>query len=119
SGFYRVCLTAVTANNCKKVYCENIFIPQGGNGRANITSNIPVYPNPATNAVRLEVKMDGANMIRFRVMDGSGVQKMEFTRQGQHGLNYIQIPVERLGSGQYLVEIRYGNQLKLAKFQKS
>jgi hypothetical protein len=44
---------------------------------------------------------------------------MEFSTPARVGNNYIVIPVEKLSNGLYMVEIRYGNQLKLAKFQKS
>lgn len=118
SGWYMVCLYAVTSNNCKKSYCERIYIQHGQNGRA-FTGRIPVYPNPANRLVRLELDLESPSLLQVRVLDGTGTPKMQFVSPGRAGNNNIAIPVEKLSSGQYVVEIRYGNQLKLAKFQKS
>jgi PKD repeat protein len=118
SGWYMVCLYAVTANNCKKSSCERIYIQHGQNGRT-YTGRIPVYPNPANTLVRLELELESAALLQVRVLDGAGTPKMKFVSPGRAGNNNIAIPVEKLGSGMYVVEIRYGNQLKLAKFQKS
>lgn len=120
SGWYQVCLHAITANNCKKSYCERIYIERGANGRLMVTeSNIPVYPNPARNTVRVEVQVETATVLQMRVLDATGNAKMEFKMPVYSGNNHVAIPVEKLSSGFYVVEIRYGNQLKLAKFQKS
>lgn len=119
SGWYLVCLHAVTSNNCKKTYCERIYIERGANGRVITQSNIPVYPNPARNVVRLEVEIETSTVLQMRVLDGTGTPKMEFKTPVYSGNNHIAIPVEKLSSGFYVVEIRYGNTVKLAKFQKS
>lgn len=119
SGWYMVCLYAITSNNCKKAYCEKIYIPRGENGRMVTSTFIPAYPNPARSLVRLEVEVDISTTLRLRVLDAAGVPKMEFSTPARAGNNYVVIPVEKLSSGLYMVEIRYGNQLKMAKFQKS
>lgn len=121
SGWYLVCLHAITSTNCKKTYCERIYIEKGANGRLNTQSisNIPVYPNPARSTVRLEVNMELSTVLQMRVLDGTGSPKMEFKTAVYSGNNHIVIPVEKLSSGFYVVEIRYGNTIKLAKFQKS
>ena len=119
SGWYVVCLNAVTSNNCKKTYCEKIYIEKGANGRLITSTYIPVYPNPATSLVRLEVPVEESTTLKLRVLDGTGSSKIEFSTPARAGNNYIVIPVEKLSNGLYMVEIRYGNQLKLAKFQKS
>jgi hypothetical protein len=118
SGWYLVCLYAVISNNCKKTYCEKIYVPHGQNGRT-ITGRIPVYPNPANKLVRLELELEQSALLQVRVLDGTGAPKMQFVSPGYRGNNNIAIPVEKLSNGSYVVEIRYGNQLKLAKFQKS
>jgi PKD repeat protein len=119
SGWYVVCLTAVTSNNCKKTYCEKIYIAKGENGRLITSAFLPVYPNPASSLVRLEVPVEVSTTLKLRVLDAAGVPKIQFSTPARAGNNYIVIPVEKLSNGLYMVEIRYGNQLKLAKFQKS
>jgi hypothetical protein len=119
SGWYLVCLHAVTSNNCKKSYCERIYIERGANGRVITQNNIPVYPNPARSVVRLEVEVETSTVLQMRVLDATGIPKIEFKTAVYSGNNHIVIPVEKLSSGLYVVEIRYGNTIKLAKFQKS
>lgn len=119
SGWYMVCLYAITINNCKRTYCERIYIEHGQNGRAITGSSIPVYPNPATRLVKLDVQVESNTLLQIRVIDGTGSLKMQFVSPARAGNNNLTIPVEKLSSGLYVVEIRYGNQLKLAKFQKS
>jgi hypothetical protein len=58
-------------------------------------------------------------MLTVRVLDGLGTPRIQFTSPARAGNNNLVIPVEKLSSGMYVVEIRYGNQVKLAKFQKS
>ncbi|HEY0677015.1 MAG TPA: PKD domain-containing protein [Chitinophagaceae bacterium] len=118
SGWYLVCLYAITSNNCKKTWCEKIYIKNGENGRYLTSTGIPVYPNPATRLVRLDVQTETATLLTVRVLDGLGTPKIQFTSPARAGNNNLVIPVEKLSSGMYVVEIRYGNQVKLAKFQK-
>lgn len=119
SGWYVVCLYAVTSNNCKKTYCERIYIARGENGRLAASGRIPVYPNPARSVVTLDITVESATTLQMRVLDGTGSAKIQFSAPARAGTNHISIPVERLSSGLYMVEIRYGNQVKMAKFQKS
>jgi hypothetical protein len=119
SGWYMVCLYAITSNNCKRIYCERIYIEHGLNGRAYTPGSIVAYPNPANNLVRLDVQVENNTLLQVRVLDATGTLKMQFVSPARAGNNNIAIPVEKLSSGLYVVELRYGNQLKLAKFQKS
>lgn len=119
SGWYMVCLYAITNNLCKKTYCEKIYIAHGENGRIATSGGITAYPNPANNLVRLDVALESAALLQVRVLDGMGAPKMKFVSPGRTGNNNLVIPIEKLSSGFYVVEIRYGNQLKLVKFQKS
>jgi PKD repeat protein len=118
TGFYLVCLYATTLGDCKKIYCERITIDKVVN--APITgSPVNVYPNPVSHTARIEFQMETGAMVNLRVLDGAGSAKMELNVRGQAGNNYISIPVDKLSNGFYLVEIRYANRMKLAKFQKS
>ena len=63
--------------------------------------------------------MEKAATAHIRVLDASGLSKIEFNTSVSAGNNYITIPVDKLSNGLYFVEIRYDDQIKLAKFQKS
>ena len=119
TGWYLVCLYGETAGNCQKVYCDRIHIERLGNGRVIPGSPVTVYPNPVTNTARIDFEMETAGRVTFTVLDASGSSQLTFSAMGQAGNNSVKVPVERLSNGFYLVEIRYANRLKLAKFQKS
>ncbi len=119
TGWYLVCLYAVTAGNCSKVYCERIHIERLGNTREIPGSPITVSPNPVNKTARIEFQMDVAGQVNFKVLDASGSVQLTFSAMGQAGNNSVNVPVDKLGGGLYFVEIRYANRLKLAKFQKS
>jgi PKD repeat protein len=123
TGWYLVCLYAVTLGDCQKIYCERIHIDRLGNRLGSIPvltgSPVLVYPNPATSMARIEFEMESAGPVILRILDAAGSVQLSLSVAGQAGNNSINVPVDRLGNGFYMVEIRYANRLKLAKFQKS
>jgi hypothetical protein len=68
---------------------------------------------------RVEFQLEAAGPVNLRILDAAGSVQLSLSASGQAGNNSINVPVERLSNGFYLVEIRYANRLKLAKFQKS
>jgi hypothetical protein len=119
TGWYLVCLYAVTAGDCYKVYCERIHIERTGNTVEVGGRSALVIPNPVSSMARVEFDMESAGPVTLRILDASGSVQMTYSASGQAGNNRINVPVEKLSNGFYIVEIRYANRLKLAKFQKS
>ena len=119
TGWYVVCLYATTLGDCVKVYCERIHISRVGNAPDLTGSPVLVFPNPVSSLARIEFQMESAGPVNLRVLDAQGSVQLTISASGQAGNNSINVPVDRLGNGFYLVEIRYANRLKLAKFQKS
>jgi len=119
TGWYLVCLYAITMGDCQKVYCERIHIDRLGNAPEIPGSLVLVYPNPVTSMARVEFQLEAAGPVNLRILDAAGSVQLSLSASGQAGNNSINVPVERLSNGFYLVEIRYANRLKLAKFQKS
>jgi len=119
TGWYMVCLYARTFGDCNKVYCDKVHIERLGNVAQVPGSPVSVAPNPATNTARIEFQMEQAGQVTLRVFDATGGVQLTLSAVGQAGSNRISIPVNKLSNGFYMVEIRYGNRLKLAKFQKS
>jgi hypothetical protein len=114
-----VCLYGETAGNCQKVYCDRIHIERVGNGRIIPGSPVTVYPNPVSNTARIEFEMETASRVTLTILDASGSSQLTFSVMGQAGSNSVKVPVDKLSNGFYIVEIRYANRMKLAKFQKS
>jgi hypothetical protein len=119
TGWYMVCLYGRTLGDCNKVYCDRVHIERLGNSAEVPGSSAVVVPNPATNTARIEFEMEQSGPVSLRVLDAAGASQFTLSAEGQAGNNRISIPVNKLSNGFYMVEIRYGNRLKLAKFQKS
>jgi hypothetical protein len=117
AGWYTVCLEATLANGCVKKYCERINIERVVM-MADALNSISVYPNPTRNTARIQLKMEAAQSISVTVMDAGGAVKYQLQVGGQTGNNTIHLPVDKLSQGQYLVQLRYGNQVRWARFQK-
>ena len=117
SGWYTVCLDGATANGCTGTYCERIFIDRVVNAAVTLTP-LPVYPNPASSLVRIDLKLEQAAPVRVVVLDEAGTQQMQLYVNGQRGNNSIQLPVSKLSQGQYLVQLVFANQVRLARFQR-
>ena len=115
-GWYNVCLEVTLANGCVKKYCERINIPRVV--MAATVNTLSVFPNPARNTARIQLKMEIAGMVSVTVMDEAGTVKYQLQVAGQAGNNTIHLPVDKLSQGQYLVQLRYGNQVRWARFQK-
>jgi len=119
TGWYIVCLYARTLGDCNKTYCDRIHIERLGNAAEVPGSPVTIVPNPATSSARVEFKMEQAGPVTLRILDAAGAVQLTLPAEGQAGINRVTIPVNKLSNGFYMVEIRYANRLKLAKFQKS
>jgi hypothetical protein len=115
TGYYYVCLYITTNTGCTRAYCEHVGIYSMGGRTAN---RLPSFPNPATTMVSLRIKLDRPEIFRVTVYNLSGYTVYQTQRQGMTGSNEIAIPVQQLNSGQYFIDIQYGDQRKRSIFQK-
>jgi hypothetical protein len=117
SGLYYVCLAVTTASGCTDWYCDSILFTGGYASRIAV---IPSYPNPVQSEtnIRVNLNLDAAALIQYRVSNLAGNTVYQSQRQGQQGVNTISIPVQQLGRGQYFIDIIYGNNKKRSVFQK-
>jgi len=120
SGSYFVTLKTTTQSGCIDSTSAHIFIDSVSANTAspNSISQLPAYPNPATNSVKLNVPLTASNNIIVNIYSAMG--NLIITKQvaGLTGNNQITIPVQSLQSGVYYLEINYGNQVKRSQFQK-
>ncbi|TVR83980.1 MAG: T9SS C-terminal target domain-containing protein [Chitinophagaceae bacterium] len=70
-----------------------------------------LYPNPAGSKINLEMPFNRAEV---RVYSISGVQKGIYTLEN----GYLKIPLEKLPSGMYFIEVKHASGLETFKFQK-
>jgi PKD repeat protein len=117
TGWYTVCLQGHTANGCSKQYCERIYIDRVVFSSVG-ASPVSIFPNPARNTARIQLKVAASVKVSVTVLDESGAVKYQQQVGAQAGNNNIDLPVDKLAQGQYLVQLIYDNQVRWARFQK-
>ena len=115
SGLYNTCLTVVSGN-CSVVSCQPVFVTP--DSVLNLPQLVQAVPNPAINSVSINVTLDRPETVIIRILDGTGVVKAVFSKNGTTGNNRFTLPVERLSRGIYLVEIRTSTRHWFSRFQK-
>ena len=113
TGYYRVCLRAITLGGCVKEYCSVIHITQVSNACL-----LQAYPNPATNVVNVNVTLTQPGMIDAYVYNSLNVLVREKHQQGVTGNNVVTININDLPVGLYRIKLIYGNHICYALFQK-
>ncbi len=117
AGWYTVCLEATNANGCIKQYCQRINIERVVMAPGSFLP-LSLTPNPTRNTAKIHLKLENNTAISITLMDEGGSVKSQWQVSGQKGNNTINLPVDKLAQGQYLVQLVYGNQVQWAKFQK-
>lgn len=113
TGYYKVCLRAVTLGGCVKEICKTIHITQVSNACL-----LQAYPNPATNVVNVNVTLTQAGMIDAYVYNSLNVLVKEKHQLGVPGNNVVNINVNDLPAGLYRIKLIYQNHVCYALFQK-
>ncbi len=113
TGYYRVCLRAVTLGGCIKEVCKIIHITQVSNACL-----VQAYPNPATNVVNVNVTLTQTGMIDAYVYNSLNVLVKEKHQLGVPGNNVVSININDLPAGLYRIKLIYQNHVCYAVFQK-
>lgn len=76
---------------------------------SNIISSLRLYPNPASNNISIDITLEKKQKVEINLYNSLG-QKLNAYRvlEGEMGENFLQIDVEQLPEGVYLVEILAG-----------
>jgi len=113
TGYYNVCLRAVTLGGCIKEYCSVVHITQ-----IPAQCLLAAYPNPASSEVHINVPLTAPDMINVYVYNNLNVQVLEKHQQGSIGNNVVTLNIATLVSGYYTVRVIYGNHICNSAFQK-
>ncbi len=113
TGYYRVCLKAITLGGCVKEYCSVIRIE-----RVNSACLLQAYPSPATNLINVAVTLTQPEMIHAYVYNSSNLLVREKHVQGVSGSNVVTINVDGLPTGLYTIKLIYGGKTCYARFNK-
>jgi PKD repeat protein len=115
TGTYRVCVLATAANGCKREYCDTVRITQVVNTNGGF---LTVFPNPASQVVYVEVKLERPEPIQVRILNSFGIAVSTRTFTGVAGPNILSIPVANLTPGYYTLEVKVGGRTLIGRFQK-
>jgi hypothetical protein len=116
TGYYHVCLRAVTLGGCVKEYCTTIHIEQVGGGTNGCT--LTAYPNPASSTVNVNIVLTAPEMIYAYMYNSLNVLVMSQTQQGVTGNNLMTFNVSSLVPGSYTIKFIHGNSICYTQFQK-
>jgi hypothetical protein len=101
--------------------CDSIALPNTnstGIDQLDAPSSLTVYPNPAQEQINLEITSNTATTGYIQVYSMQGVlmynEKMPLT----NGVNKTTLSINNYAAGNYLVQLKYGNQTTFKKFIK-
>ncbi len=92
--------------------------PDSTYGADSLAHYVPSYPNPTSNQVYMDVRLDKAEMIYIRVYNSMGNQVQQVSVSGMQGNNHLSLPIAGLQSGIYYIQIQYGNVTSRSRIQK-
>jgi PKD repeat protein len=114
TGYFRVCLKAITLGGCVKEYCSVIRIE-------HIVSNVcelQAFPNPASSLVNVNVTLTQPGMIDAYIYNSTNILVKEKHQQGITGNNTVSINVNDLTPGLYTMKVQYNGKVCYARFTK-
>jgi len=114
TGFYRVCLKAITLGGCVKEYCSIIRIEHV----VNTVCELQAYPNPTSNLINVNVVLTQPVMIDAYIYNTLNVLVKQKHQQGVTGNNLVTINVNDLTPGLYTIKVLYGGKTCYARFTK-
>jgi len=113
TGYYNVCLRAVTLGGCVKEFCRTIHIERVAN-----VCELQAYPNPTSGLINVNVRLNQPETIHAFIYNSLNVLVKEKHQQGNTGNNLVSINVNDLAAGLYTIKLIYGNKTCYARFQK-
>ncbi len=115
TGYYRVCLKAVTTDRCIKEYCKVIYIQ---NIIAANSCILKTFPNPASTEVHVIIPLPQPELIDIYLYNSLNMLIEEKHQAGITGSNVIKLYVGNLVAGSYNIKIARRNHICYARFQK-
>lgn len=114
TGYYRVCLKAITLGGCVKEFCKVIRIEKV----ASTVCELQAYPNPTSNLINVNVFLNHPGPIDTYIYNTLNVQVKEKHQQGSAGNNLVTVNINDLVPGLYTIKVKYGDKVCYARFNK-
>ncbi len=113
TGYYRVCLRAITLGGCVKEYCSIIRIEQ-----TSQICELQAYPNPTSSLINVALQLAQPEMIHVYIYNTINTLVRSKHQQGSSGNNIVSINVNDLVPGLYNIKVIYGNRICYSRFNK-
>jgi PKD repeat protein len=113
TGYYNVCLQAITVGGCMKTVCKTIHI-----SAIVVACELYTYPNPVQSLATVNLQLGFPETISANLYTAENVLVAQVTQQGNIGNNVVSFNTANLAAGFYTIKFIYGNNLCYAKFQK-
>ena len=119
NGTYEVCLTVTDDNDCQTTVCEVVEVTHVSGGTTGLTTladqSIAVYPNPAQNELYLSgIASDAVDALYVQGLDGKQLQ----IPYAASGSDQLQLQVDALSAGMYIITVRTAQGDAQIKFHK-
>ena len=128
NGFYTICLSITDSDGCVSSYCDSFFyaykvgggpmnhfevVPRyaTGVGKVSANLNLSVYPNPATDELRIAT----AERIDHLTIYSAIGQKVQDIQSPTNNV----VTISNLSSGIYFIDVRIGSSTGRIKFIKT
>jgi PKD repeat protein len=115
TGSYWVCLRTINERGCTNEYCERIIITDTTPAAQCV---LQAYPNPVHNNLFVNLELTKPEQVQIAVFNMQNILVQQQTEQGLKGNNKLEINVQKLLPGFYVLRLVYGNKNCYAKFQK-
>jgi PKD repeat protein len=116
SGYYRVCVKAIFANNCIKEYCNVVHIANP-TPTTNVC-NLQLYPNPASTVITGTVTLSQPLILYAFIYNSQNMLVRQKIQQGAVGINNVPVNLVGLPAGIYRYRLYYGFQTCVSTFMK-
>jgi hypothetical protein len=121
-GSYDICVTYVDVNNiaaCNVTACETVDVTIGVEEWANQSSELEVFPSPATEQLTVQLKGAPAEQLQLEILDMKGrLVQNHFIGHNNGDLRQINVNIAELGAGIYVVRVRSEYGTLIERFTK-
>ncbi|MEN8137557.1 MAG: S8 family serine peptidase [Bacteroidota bacterium] len=118
TGFSKIELTAIDTDGAKTVTTKNIVVNSFLSEEEFLATQWEIYPNPVINDMVISLnEIEEEGEVRVNIYDLSGTVVKSFTYDVEN--NKISVPVSKLSSGVYMVELVGNNGRSMNKMIKN
>jgi len=90
----------------RKKHLEGTIQPRANENQENAyIRDIIVYPNPIQDVVHIEMQASEGLPVQVEIMDMQGKVYQKVNLQGQSGYTQVEVPVQDIKSGQYIIRV--------------